>query len=762
MQASGFFIMADTTQQELTCVYDPLKEFMAHYADAKSVSSATSSYEGMTVEERLKKRIIDGDKIAIDTDLTEALGNYKALEIINDILLGGMKVVGELFGSGEMQLPFVLQSAETMKTAVKYLEPYMDKADGDGSKGKMVLATVKGDVHDIGKNLVDIILTNNGYTVYNLGIKVALEPMLEEFERQKADAIGMSGLLVKSTAIMKENLEVMAGRGMAIPVVLGGAALTRKFVEKDLREIYSGSLAYAQDAFDGLRFMEQLKGAAGGAIEAKEEKKPETVAEMIAAMKRSRGELLRLIEPLEQTDFDLEKTFNKWSLRDVLVHMIGWEEIATERIAILKIGGIPEAIDGNDADQWNARFVADSPLRGKEEILDEMLRVREALVGELEGLSEDAFLRKDKIPAAKKWLPYFTYAHEEEHSERIRQWLDSREEELDTATGLEGKMALAERALPWLVGGSQTLKAKSQNKEEVGVTRLTDIPTPPFWGVELRELWILDKVWEYINEVALFRGQWQLKRGKKTTEEHKALLESVARPKLNELKLLVKQQHILQPKAVYGYFPCWSEGDDVVILRPKSLLKEELIGKWDTLISTDLHQLIEYERFTFPRQQSGKKLCIADFFLSKEEAQNLGRPDVISMSAVTVGRKASEFTAKLFESNQYADYLYLHGLSVETAEALAEYLHKLVRMELGIAGGDAEEVTRLFSQGYQGSRYSFGYPACPELADQTKLFKLLHPERINMGLTEEYHLEPEQSTTAIICHHPEARYFGIR
>lgn len=750
------------SRQELTCVYDPLKEFMAHYADAKSVSSATSSYEGMTVEERLKKRIIDGDKIGIDTDLAEALGSYKALDIINTILLDGMKVVGELFGAGEMQLPFVLQSAETMKTSVKYLEPHMDKTGGDTSKGKMVLATVKGDVHDIGKNLVDIILTNNGYTVYNLGIKVALEPMLEEFERQKADAIGMSGLLVKSTAIMKENLEVMAGRGMNVPVVLGGAALTRKFVEKDLREIYSAPLGYAQDAFDGLRFMEQLKGATGGAPETKKEKKPETVVEMIAAMKRSRGELLRLIEPLEQTDFDLEKTFNKWSLRDVLVHMIGWEQVALDRIKILRDGGIPEAIDGKDADSWNAKFVRESTLQDKDDILDEMLRVRELLVGELESLSEEAFLRKDTIPAAKKWLPYFTYAHEEEHSERIREWLNSREEELDTATGIESKIALTERALPWLVGGSQKIKVKSQNIQESGVTRLTDIPTPPFWGVDIRELWILDKVWEYINEVALFRGQWQLKRGKKTTEEHKALLESVARPKLNELKLLVKQQHILQPKAVYGYFPCWSEGDDVVIVKPKSLLGQELLGKWDAASATDLHQLIEYERFTFPRQPSGRKLCIADFFLSKEEAQRFGRPDVIAMSAVTVGRKASEFTAKLFEANKYADYLYLHGLSVETAEALAEYLHKLVRMELGIDATDADTMQRLFSQGYQGSRYSFGYAACPELADQIKLFKLLRPERINMGLTEEYHLEPEQSTTAIICHHPEARYFGIR
>ncbi|HET9135209.1 MAG TPA: vitamin B12 dependent-methionine synthase activation domain-containing protein [Candidatus Kapabacteria bacterium] len=603
--------MPDTQDRKL--IFDPLTEFMAHYADAKSVKKESSSYAGLSVEERLKQRIIDGDKIGLDSDLSEALKSYPALDIINTILLGGMKVVGELFGAGEMQLPFVLQSAETMKAAVKYLEPFMEKSAGDTSKGRMVLATVKGDVHDIGKNLVDIILTNNGYTVYNLGIKVGLEQMLEEFNHREADAIGMSGLLVKSTAIMKENLEVMAGRGLQMPVILGGAALTRKFVEQDLRSLYGGTLAYAQDAFDGLHFMERLK--------------------------------------------------------------------------------YPDAV----------------------------------------------------IPGAQDNQP----VSEEELLE----------EELDSATGEESKMVLAKLDLPWL-GGASVAAAPTIAKVQERVAPLSSIPTPPFWGVELRELWILDKVWEYLNEVALFRGQWQLKRGKKTMEQHKQLIEDVARPKLSELKLLCKQQRILQPKAVYGYFPCYSEGDDVVVLKPKDVSTDDLLSKWNNELT--LSNLTEYKRFSFPRQPNGKELCISDFFWSKEKVFSQDQPDVISLSAVTVGRTASEFTAKLFESNQYADYLYLHGLSVETAEALAEYLHKIVRLELGIAAGDAENIQRLFSQGYQGSRYSFGYPACPNLEDQTKLFDLLRPERIDITLTEEFHLEPEQSTTAIICHHPEARYFGIK
>ncbi len=622
--------------------YDPLKEFLAHYADAKSTKSEAVSYAGMTIEEKLKQRIIDGDKLGLDDDLREALERYSALEIVNDILLGGMKVVGELFGAGEMQLPFVLQSAETMKAAVKFLEPFMEKVEGEQSKGVMVLATVKGDVHDIGKNLVDIILTNNGYRVVNLGIKVALEPMLEAVTREHADALGMSGLLVKSTAIMKENLEVMESRNIRIPVVLGGAALTRKFVEKDLRALYHGTLSYAQDAFDGLHFMEVLKN------------------------------------PSAKHAASIEPT----------------------------------------------------------------------------------------VPTAKA---------------------DDFEEELDNATGAESKILMANRALPWLQHPKQTTDAAEKSVEleameeaiaefpiairKVEMAEGTEklvrtsatphdnpVPTPPFWGSRVVEDIKIEKVWEYLNEVALFRGQWQMKRGKKSPEDFARQIEEVARPKLQELKLRAKRDRMLVPKVAYGYFPCWSEGEDLVVFRPRGLSD----GSVRSDRSFPIEDLREWRRFTFPRQPTARRLCLSDFFLPKEEAVRRNQPDVVAFTAVTVGREASRYTKRLFNANEYTDYLYLHGLSVETAEALAEYWHKIVRTELGIVDKDAPEITRLFSQGYQGSRYSFGYPACPNLEDQTKLFDLIRPERIDVTLTEEYHLEPEQSTTAIITHHPGAKYFSIK
>jgi 5-methyltetrahydrofolate--homocysteine methyltransferase len=640
----------------IVVTYDPLKEFLAHYADAKSAKSEIISYAGMTVEEKLKQRIIDGDKLGLDDDLREALTKYSALEIVNDILLGGMKVVGDLFGAGEMQLPFVLQSAETMKAAVKFLEPFMEKVEGEQSKGVMVLATVKGDVHDIGKNLVDIILTNNGYRVVNLGIKVALEPMLDAVTREHADALGMSGLLVKSTAIMKENLEVMQSRNIRIPVVLGGAALTRKFVEKDLRALYDGNLAYAQDAFDGLHFMQRLKN-------------PDVVNAV-----GSNG-----IGPLADT------------------------------------GGL-------------------MPLTPTEVV--------------------------------------------------------DIEEELDNATGSDSKILMASRVLPWLQHPQKTSSAAEKSVElealqeeianfPIAVERIetaegteklvrtsatphdNPIPTPPFWGSRVVDDIKVEKVWEYLNEVALFRGQWQMKRGKKSPEEFEKQVEEVARPKLQEMKLRAKRDRVLAPKVVYGYFPCWSEGEDLVVLQPRELASSVLYDPWVSS-TIKIENLIEWKRFTFPRQPTARRLCLSDFFLPKEEAIRRNQPDVVAFTAVTVGREASVYTKRLFDANEYTDYLYMHGLSVETAEALAEYWHKIVRTELGIDGNDAKEITRLFSQGYQGSRYSFGYPACPNLEDQTKLFDLIRPERVDITLTEEYHLEPEQSTTAIIAHHPSAKYFSIK
>lgn len=557
------------------CVYDPLTEIMAYYADKKSDVKTEKKERAGTVEERLKNRIIDGEKQNVSVDLDEALKKYSALQIINDILLDGMKVVGELFGKGEMQLPFVLQSAETMKASVSYLEQFMEKTESS-NKGTMVLATVKGDVHDIGKNLVDIILTNNGYKVYNLGIKQPVENIIHAWEEHKADAIGMSGLLVKSTAIMKENLEVLNERGLTPPVVLGGAALTRRFVEQDLRSLYKGTVVYASDAFDGLRFMEQLKTK-------------------------------------------------------------GIESFA------------PTAVPQSESDEDG----------------DELL------------------------------------------------------------TGSEAKIAAAIR-----------LQAKTDVRSKVSAE--VALPVPPFWGTKTVEDIPLDEIYRYINEAALIKGQWQVRKGKRTEEDYKKFLDEHVYPDLERLKIQAKSERLLQPKAVYGYFPCYSDGNDLIVLNED--MKSERL------------------RFTFPRQRDDRFLCLSDYFASKAS----GKIDVLPLQMVTMGKKASEHSAQLYADNNYKEYLYFHGLGVETAEALAELFHKRIREELGIAGKDAKEIKRLFSQGYQGSRYSFGYPACPNLEDHTKLFDLLNPERIGVHLTDEFMLEPEQSTDAIIVHHPEAKYFNIK
>ncbi len=571
-----------TTTQKV--VYDPLTELMAYYAKQKGETKKKPERAG-TVEERLKNRIIDGDKVGLQADLDEGLKNYRALDIVNNILLDGMKVVGDLFGSGQMQLPFVLQSAEVMKAAVACLEPFMEKADST-TKGVMVIATVKGDVHDIGKNLVDIILTNNGYKVINLGIRCPIDNMLHSAEEHNAHAIGMSGLLVKSTLIMKENLEVMNERSLTIPVVLGGAALTRRYVEGDLRNIYKGKVFYATDAFAGLHFMEK-------------------------------------------------------------------------------------AVKGN--------------------------------------------------------LSYPTYAA-------------AVEDEEEALTGTEAKIALAQRE------DSRYKEAIQASLVETDVAVLrrstvrTDvhIPTAPFWGTKVVEDISMDEVFKYVNEVALIRGPWQVRRGKLKEDEYRKVLDEKVYPELESLKSQTKQERLLQPKVVYGYFPCQSDGDDLIIYHDD--LKAERL------------------RFTFPRQAEDRFLCISDYFSSVDS----GRMDVVAFHLVTMGKAASEHSAELFAGNNYKDYLYFHGLSVESAEALAELWHKKIREELGIAGSDAKEIKRLFSQGYQGSRYSFGYPACPNLEDQTKLFELLDGERIGVQLTEEYSLDPEQSTNAIIVHHPEAKYFNVR
>jgi len=442
----------------------------------------------------------------------------------------------------------------------------------------MVIATVKGDVHDIGKNLVDIILTNNGYNVVNLGIQCPLDRMLTAFSEHHADAIGMSGLLVKSTLIMKQNLEVMNERGVLPPVILGGAALTRRYVEQDLRSVYKGNLSYANDAFDGLRFMEELKRTPGGNHHSK------TVA---------------AVEPATAEPADNEQL-----------------------------------------------------------------------------------------------------------------------------SGLEAKIALAPR---------ETLTIRKTVAEAA-------VPTPPFYGSRVVENVPLENIFSYINEAALIRGQWQVRRGKMSEVDYRELLEDKIYPELQRLKEEAIREKLLQPKVVYGYFPCQSDGDDLIIYRePGSGTATECL------------------RFSFPRQSKGNQLCISDFFASRQS----GRMDVVGFHLVTMGSVASDYAAELFHANKYTEYLYVHGLGVESAEALAELWHKNIREELGIAGQDAMEIKKLFGQHYQGSRYSFGYPACPRLEDQSKLFELLQPDRIGVSLTDQFQLVPEQSTSAIIVHHPEARYFNI-
>jgi 5-methyltetrahydrofolate--homocysteine methyltransferase len=563
------------------CVYDPLTEFTKLFEGVKSKATKKSS-KGETVEERLKNHIIDGEKIGLEDELKRALEKYSALDIINNILLDGMKVVGDLFGAGQMQLPFVLQSAEAMKSAVRFLEPFMEKKGGATAKGTMVLATVKGDVHDIGKNLVDIILTNNGYRVLNLGIKQPIEAILQASEEHDADAIGMSGLLVKSTLIMRDNLELMNERGVKVPVVLGGAALTRRYVEDDLKSIYKGQLFYARDAFAGLHTMDLLVG--DNAQEATEKSGDTAGAE-----------------------------------------------------------------------------AAEDP---------------EDLIGEEAKLG----IRKSPTPRA-----------------------------------LKSK-------------GDTTHTTRSE------VSREVQIPQAPFYGSRVVEDIDLDDVFAYVNETALFKGQWQFKQGRMPFEDYQALVRDKVRPIYEELKERSKREKLLVPKVVYGYFQCQSEGNDLIVY--------------------DQNREV---RFTFPRQPGGKNLCLADFFAARES----GKMDVVAFHLVTVGRRASEYSHELFKSDNYSDYLYFHGLSVESAESLAELWHKRIREELGIAGADSPELTRLFKQEYQGSRYSFGYPACPRLEDQEKLFALLDPSRIDVSLSEEFQLEPEQSTSAIIVHHTQAKYFSI-
>jgi 5-methyltetrahydrofolate--homocysteine methyltransferase len=569
----------------------------------KPQAQTTAHVATLSVEDKLKYAIINGEKSvgegvrkkSLEELLEEALGQYTPLDLINTVLLDGMKTVGDLFGARKMQLPSVLDSAAVMKAAVAHLEPKMEKKAGS-QKGTIVLATVKGDVHDIGKNLVDIILSNNGYKVVNLGIKQPGDVIIHAAQEHNADAIGLSGLLVKSTLEMKYVIQDLEQRKLGYPVICGGAALTRKYVEDDLRREYSNAVFYAEDAFAGLHVMEDL--ASSDASRDVRLKEGRTVKEYAKAA----------------------------------------------------------AVD----EETGPVFAERSPV----------------------------------------------------------------------------------------------------------VTDAPNIPAPPFWGVRVQKDYDLREIFQYINDTALFKNQWQLKTASQA--DYARLVEEKYRPIKKELEEDVLASALFEPKVVYGYFPAQGEGNDVIVYEPGScrdgrprpsgpseFRQQPPAAAGQPRAAVPTRELL---RFTFPRQREGRKLSISDFFSPKSS----GKMDVIGLSLVTIGPKATQETQRLFESGEYTRYLYLHGLSVETAEALAEYHHKKMREELGIAGEDAPHIRDLFHQKYQGSRYSFGYPACPNLEDQTKLFTLLDPEKnVGVRLTSGFLLEPEQSTSAIVVHHPAAKYFVV-
>ena len=563
-------ICLDLIYDRRTRDYDPLKKLLEVFADVDTVATVREDRSGWTVEQLLKQRIIDGDREGLTDELDAAMaGGLAPLTIVNDILLDGMKVVGELFGSGQMQLPFVLQSAETMKAAVAHLEPHMDKVAGSSSKGKLVLATVKGDVHDIGKNLVDIICTNNGYEVHNLGIKIPISEMVQKVKEVGADALGMSGLLVKSTLIMRENLMEMNDLGLAdVPVLLGGAALTRTYVEKDLREVYNGRVFYGRDAFEGLSTLDKLM-----------------------EMKRSGS---------DDPDFG---------------------RVPSGRVLPARSGAAKEAVE---------------------------------------------------VPARS----------------------------------------------PEVAADNQVFE-------------------PPFLGTRIVKGIPLDDIVQYVNETALFRNQWQFRpEGDETDEDFKTRLRARLRVELAE----AKAAGFLVPQVVYGYFCVNSDGDDLVV--------------W-----SDASRTTEIERFHYPRQSESPFMCIADFFRAVDQG-----PDYAAFHIVTMGSAVSEEAGRLFAANEYQKYMIVHGLGVEMAEALAELWHKRIREEWGFVTEDGPSIGGLFRQQYRGGRYSWGYPACPDLEDNATVARLLEAGRLGIEVSEEtgWQYQPEQTTSAIICHHPQAKYFVAR
>ena len=572
------------------CIYDPLVELTKAFQDLsiQDFKKASSENKNLTLEESLKNHIIDGEKIGLEDQLNKALKKYKPLEIINTFLLDGMKVVGDLFGSGQMQLPFVLQSAETMKFAVSILEPYMETVDENISNGKLLIATVKGDVHDIGKNLVDIILTNNGYDVINLGIKQDVSAIIDAQKKYNADCIAMSGLLVKSTAFMKDNLEAFNNENISVPVILGGAALTPKFVNEDCSKIYKGKILYGKDAFTDLKFMN-------------------------------------------------------------------------------------EYMDNKKKGNWS---------------------------------NTEGFINNEGIN--------INLASPKSNSQAVKESIS-----INTETS---KLNLKENFI----------RSKFINEE--------DPIQAPFLGTKvLNDVDIdLNKLIFYLDTKALFSGQWQIKKGKnQSVDEYNNYLDSYAKPLLDKWLEIIIEKKLISPKAVYGYFRCGRKDNSIFLFDEKSLNK--------------------ISQFNFPRQKSGNNLCIADFYCDLKNDKPI---DIFPMQAVTMGDIASEYSQKLFKEDKYSDYLLFHGLTVQLAEALAEYVHALIRIECGFRSEEPDKNREILAQKYRGARYSFGYPACPKVSDSNIQLSLLDAKRINLTMDESEQLHPEQSTTAIISLHSKAKYFS--
>jgi len=605
----------ESDQPGAICTYDPLTVLTTLFegVSAREARASGPSLADLPIEERLKQHIIDGERIGLEPALDQALQNYPPLQIINTFLLDGMKVVGELFGSGQMQLPFVLQSAETMKSAVAHLEPHMERAEGESSaKGKFLIATVKGDVHDIGKNLVDIILTNNGYEVINLGIKQSCEAIVEAQQQHQADCIAMSGLLVKSTAFMKDNLEAFNQAGISVPVILGGAALTPRFVNGDCRAAYKGQVIYGRDAFADLRFMDAL-------MEAKAAK--------------------------------------------------GWDDQQGF------LNGTPEGL----------------------------------------GLGER--------PSEE--------------------------------TALEHEASTADPNAPSHQSSPEAAAALVLDDSRSDAVPEQPALTPPFWGSRvLSEADIdLQEVFAFLDRNALFAGQWQLRKSQQQSRaDYEAMLAEKAEPVLQQWIERCLQDGLLKPRVAYGYFPCGRSGNAAVLFDPTGMADGSAAAAAG----------IELGRFELPRQRSGNRYCIADFYRDLEQAPDgASRPtDVLPMQAVTMGEQASTFAQQLFAADQYSDYLYFHGLAVQMAEALAEWTHARIRRELGYPDPAAMPLRDVLAQRYRGSRYSFGYPACPNVGDSRQQLAWLGAGRIGLSMDESEQLHPEQSTTALVALHSQARYFS--